>query len=84
MTGDNSTDKFRPDDTLTRYEMAVILQKAFHLPVKQMTFSMMFQIIFGQQTLFVHCIVMALQRDWKLSIWRRNECNKRTICNVYV
>ncbi len=34
MTGDNSTDKFRPDDTLTRYEMAVILQKAFHLPVK--------------------------------------------------
>ncbi|MDD8003072.1 S-layer homology domain-containing protein [Bacillus cereus] len=34
MTGDSSTDKFRPDDTLTRYEMAVILQKAFHLPVK--------------------------------------------------
>ncbi|MCH4566717.1 S-layer homology domain-containing protein [Bacillus sp. ES1-5] len=34
MTGDNSTDKFRPDDTLTRYEMAVILQKSFHLPVK--------------------------------------------------
>ncbi|MBE7098116.1 S-layer homology domain-containing protein [Bacillus cereus] len=33
MTGD-STDKFRPDDTLTRYEMAVILQKAFHLAVK--------------------------------------------------
>lgn len=33
MTGDN-TDKFRPDDTLTRYEMAVILQKTFHLPVK--------------------------------------------------
>ncbi|MDJ1478486.1 S-layer homology domain-containing protein [Bacillus sp. LS15-K4] len=33
MAGD-STDKFRPDDTLTRYEMAVILQKAFHLPVK--------------------------------------------------
>ncbi|MEK5205313.1 S-layer homology domain-containing protein [Bacillus sp. FSL R10-2789] len=33
MTG-NSTDKFRPDDTLTRYEMAVILQKAFHLAVK--------------------------------------------------
>ena len=29
MTGDNSTDKFRPDDTLTRYEMAVILQKRF-------------------------------------------------------
>ncbi|AXO97989.1 S-layer homology domain-containing protein [Bacillus anthracis] len=34
MTGDSSTDKFRPDDTLTRYEMAVILQKAFHLSVK--------------------------------------------------
>ncbi|WP_448162427.1 S-layer homology domain-containing protein [Bacillus mobilis] len=33
MTGDR-TDKFRPDDTLTRYEMAVILQKAFHLAVK--------------------------------------------------
>ena len=64
--GDNSTDKFRPDDTLTRYEMAVILQKAFHLPVKQMTFSMMSQIIIGQQTLFVHCIVMALQKEWRL------------------
>lgn len=34
MTGDSNTDKFRPDDTLNRYEMAVILQKAFHLPVK--------------------------------------------------
>ncbi|MGG0179300.1 S-layer homology domain-containing protein [Bacillus tropicus] len=33
MKGDN-TDKFRPDDTLTRYEMAVILQSAFHLAVK--------------------------------------------------
>ncbi len=33
MKGDN-TDKFRPDDTLTRYEMAVILQNAFHLAVK--------------------------------------------------
>lgn len=30
MSGDN-TDKFRPDDTLTRYEMAVILQKSFNL-----------------------------------------------------
>lgn len=60
MKGDN-TDKFRPDDTLTRYEMAVILQNAFHLTVKQATFSMMFQIIIGQKTLFVHCIVMASQ-----------------------
>ncbi|PEX40000.1 S-layer protein [Bacillus cereus] len=34
MSGDN-TDKFRPDDTLTRYEMAVILQKAFRLEVKE-------------------------------------------------
>ncbi|MFJ8531421.1 S-layer homology domain-containing protein [Bacillus sp. NPDC094106] len=33
MNGDN-TDKFRPDDTLTRYEMAVILQKAFNLDAK--------------------------------------------------
>ena len=33
MNGDNSN-KFRPDDTLTRYEMAVILQKAFHLHTK--------------------------------------------------
>ena len=33
MTGDNSTDKFRPDDTLTRYEMAVIL-KSFSFTCK--------------------------------------------------
>lgn len=32
MSGDN-TDAFRPDDTLTRYEMAVILQKTFRLGV---------------------------------------------------
>lgn len=33
MIGDG-TDKFRPDDTLTRYEMATILQQAFDLSVK--------------------------------------------------
>ncbi|TBL21794.1 S-layer homology domain-containing protein [Bacillus paranthracis] len=33
MIGDG-TDKFRPDDTLTRYEMATILQQAFNLTVK--------------------------------------------------
>ncbi|RWS45061.1 S-layer homology domain-containing protein [Bacillus mycoides] len=30
----NGTDKFRPDDTLTRYEMAKILQTAFNLEIK--------------------------------------------------
>ncbi len=34
MTGDG-TGTFRPDDVLTRYEMAVILQKAFHLESKE-------------------------------------------------
>lgn len=33
MTGDG-TGTFRPDDVLTRYEMAVILQRAFHLEFK--------------------------------------------------
>ncbi|MGG0301098.1 S-layer homology domain-containing protein [Bacillus albus] len=33
MKGDG-TGTFRPDDVLTRYEMAVILQKAFHLEFK--------------------------------------------------
>jgi hypothetical protein len=32
MTGDSST-SFKPDNPLTRYEMAVILQKAFELPI---------------------------------------------------
>ncbi|PDZ49169.1 hypothetical protein CON07_23335 [Bacillus sp. AFS094611] len=36
MVGDGS-DKFRPDDTLTRYEMAVILKHAFNLEVKKGT-----------------------------------------------
>jgi len=34
MKGDG-TGTFRPDDVLTRYEMAVILQKAFHLESKE-------------------------------------------------
>ncbi len=34
MTGDG-TGTFRPDDVLTLYEMAVILQKAFHLESKE-------------------------------------------------
>lgn len=39
MIGDG-TDKFRPDDTLTRYEMSTILQQAFDLAVKgNMPFS---------------------------------------------
>ncbi|RWS45157.1 S-layer homology domain-containing protein [Bacillus mycoides] len=33
MTGDG-TGTFRPDDVLTRYEMAVVLQQAFHLELK--------------------------------------------------
>ncbi|GAB6559513.1 S-layer homology domain-containing protein [Bacillus mobilis] len=33
MKGDG-TGTFRPDDVLTRYEMAVVLQKAFHLELK--------------------------------------------------
>ncbi|MEH7457599.1 S-layer homology domain-containing protein [Bacillus sp. JJ1127] len=33
MTGDG-TGAFRPDDVLTRYEMAVVLQRAFHLESK--------------------------------------------------
>ena len=33
MTGDG-TGAFRPDDALTRYEMAVVLQKAFQLQSK--------------------------------------------------
>jgi hypothetical protein len=36
MIGDG-TDKFRPDDTLTRYEMSTILQQAFDLAVKGTT-----------------------------------------------